>query len=243
MSFTEIFDDLSSHFSILINSNSYKDYIQKSKKIPIKSYNNKISLVKKGINPKNNVKKINLKHSKQKSMTKKETPNKQQNESKNENNNYKSKDIHKVSKYKKKISIKKIAPNKSHKASEKEKINDINNDKDRIIATKDKRKMQMPRLAINNIKQKESNNNLSKNIVNKKNISILNNNSSKNNKYMNNDDKSNIMNTITNIKSQYYSLGKLIKNKKQRSAIKKVNIKSLNLVNFNQNIPNLKKKY
>ena len=50
------------------------------------------------------------------------------------------------------------------------------------------------------------------------------------------------MNTIANIKSQYYSFGKLIKNKKQRSAIKNINIKSLNLVNMNQNaIPNLKK--
>ena len=50
------------------------------------------------------------------------------------------------------------------------------------------------------------------------------------------------MNTITNIKSQYNSIGKFVKNKKQRSAIKKVNIKSLNLINLNQNIiPNLKK--
>ena len=50
------------------------------------------------------------------------------------------------------------------------------------------------------------------------------------------------MNTITNIKSKYFSLGKLTKNKKQRSAIKKMNIKSLNLVNLNQNvIPNLKR--
>ena len=50
------------------------------------------------------------------------------------------------------------------------------------------------------------------------------------------------MNTITDIKSHYFSLGKLKKSKKQRSAIKNVNIKSLNLVNLNQNvIPNLKK--
>jgi hypothetical protein len=56
------------------------------------------------------------------------------------------------------------------------------------------------------------------------------------------EDKPNVMNTITNIKSQFYSLGKLTKNRKQNSAIKKMNIKSLNLVNLNQNlIPNLKK--
>ena len=237
MSFTEIFDDLSSHFSILINSNNYKDYIQKSKKIPIKSFTNKVSLVKKGINPKNYLKKLSTNNNKQKSMIKKETSNKQQNESKNESNNYK-KDTYKISKYKKQINSKKITPVKSHKVNEKEKYND--NEKVKVVANKDKRKMQTSHLVINNSKQKD-NNNLSKNIINKKNISIVNNNTSKNNKLINNDDKFNIMNTITNIKSQYYSLGKLMKNKKQRSAIKKVSIKSLNLVNFNQNIPNIKK--
>ena len=50
------------------------------------------------------------------------------------------------------------------------------------------------------------------------------------------------MNTIANINPQYYSLVKLMKNNKQSSAIKKMNMKSLNLLNFNQNIiPNLKK--
>ena len=83
---------------------------------------------------------------------------------------------------------------------------------------------------------------ISKNITNNKNINISNNNLSKTNNIIKKEDKSNVMNTITNIKSQFFSLGKLVKNKKQRSAIKKVNIKSLNLVNLNQNlIPNLKK--
>ena len=234
MSFTEIFDDLSSHFSILINNNSFKNYIQKSKKIPIKT-----NLLKKGsLNPKNNFKKLDIKNIKQKSLSRKHTPNRQQNESKNENNNIKSKEANKTSKCKKKISTKKTSSVKEQKIKEKEKNNDINNEKDNKIAKKDIIKIQ--HLAINNTKQKD--NNISKNIINKKHLNIINNNSSKNSKIIKAEDKDNenVMNTITNIKSQYYSLGKLIKNKKQRSAIKKVSIKSLNLVNFNQ-IPNLKK--
>ena len=236
MSFTEIFDDLSSHFSILINNNGYQNYIQKSKKIPIKSFVNKTNIIKKGINPKNNFKKLDIKHIK--SLSRKDTPNKLQNESKNENNNLKSKEMHKTSKYKKKINVKKISSAKEQKIKEKEKI-DINSEKENKIINKDVRK----HLAINIFKQKENKDyNLSKNIIIKKNINIVNNNYSKNSKIIKNEDKENIMNTITNIQSKYYSLGKLIKNKKQRSAIKKVNIKSLNLVNFNQNIiPNLKK--
>ena len=238
MSFTEIFDDLSSHFSILINNN-YRDYIEKAKKIPIKSFINKSNLPKKEINQKNNFKKLNIKNIKQKSLTKKNTPNKQQNESKNESNNPKSKEIHRINNnnYKKINNTKKINLAKEHKS--KEKSNE--KEKEKIFKKKDIRKNQQY-FANNNIKQKEHN--LSKNIVNKKNIDINNNNnnSSIKNNNLKLNDKSNIMNTITNVKSQYYSLGKLMKNKKQRSAIKRVNIKSLNLVNLNQKIiPNLKK--
>ena len=76
-----------------------------------------------------------------------------------------------------------------------------------------------------------------------KNISILNSNSGKNKKMIiANDENLNTINTITNVNPQYYSLGKLIKNNKQGSAIKKMSMKSLNLINFNPNvIPNLKK--
>ena len=46
ISFTEIFDDISSHFSILINNNC-KDYQKKQK--PIKNIDNKKALIKKEI--------------------------------------------------------------------------------------------------------------------------------------------------------------------------------------------------
>ena len=242
MSFTEIFDDLSSHFSVLINSNSYKDYIQKTKKIPIKSLTNKANLTKKEINQKNNHKILSIKNIKQKTLSRRQTPNKQQNEIKNENNNLKSKDIHKVSKYKKLINAKKIVSIKEYKNKEKEKNNELNEkEKEKIITYKEIRKNPQQHLT-NNLNNKQKENNLSKNIINKKNINIISNNNSKNNQIIKFEDKSNIMNTITNIKSQYNSIGKFVKNKKQRSAIKKVNIKSLNLINLNQNIiPNLKK--
>ena len=76
-----------------------------------------------------------------------------------------------------------------------------------------------------------------------KNISILNSNSGKNKKVIiANDENLNTINTTANVNPQYYSLGKLIKNNKQGSAIKKMSMKSLNLINFNPNvIPNLKK--
>ena len=76
-----------------------------------------------------------------------------------------------------------------------------------------------------------------------KNISILNSNSGKNKKLIiANDENLNTINTTANVNPQYYSLGKLIKNNKQGSAIKKMSMKSLNLINFNPNvIPNLKK--
>ena len=244
MSFEEIFDDLSSHFSILINNNDYKDYIQKPKKIPIKSLANKAKLIKKVINQQNNnYKKLGIKNIKQKSISRKDTSNKQQNESKNENN-IKSKDYHKADKFKPKITSKKLTLVKENKGKEKEKEKnkELNKKekKEKIIINKDIKNNPQQILQNNSNKPKE--NMISKNITNNKNISISNNNLSKTNNIIKKEDKSNVMNTITNIKSQFFSLGKLVKNKKQRSAIKKVNIKSLNLVNLNQNlIPNLKK--
>ena len=232
ISFTEIFDDLSSHFSVLINNNN----TQKAKKIPIKSLTNKPKTMKGEINNNNNFKKVITKHLKQKSLSRKDTHNKQQKDNKIENNNnFKSKDNHKTSKFKKKAPTKKITLSKENKIKENEK-NIINNDNEKISNNhKEPKKIQL--LEINSIKDKD---NTSK-IINSKNLKIINNNSNKTDKIKNNDN-SNIMNTISNIKSHYYSFGKLIKNKKQRSAIKSINIKSLNLVNINQNdIPNLKK--
>ena len=136
ISFTEIFGDLSSNFSVLINNNNYKDYKHKDKKKPIKSYNNRAYLIKKGkekekeINSKSSFKKLNLKKNNKKSLSKKQTPNKQINESKNEINNLKYKEIHKISNCKKKIYVlKKISSIKDNKLvidkeKEKEKKNE-----------------------------------------------------------------------------------------------------------------------
>ena len=255
ISFTEIFDDLSSNFSVLINNNNYKDYKHKDKKIPVKSYTNRAYLIKKEKenNSKSSLKKLNLKKNNKKSISKKHTPNKQINESKNESNNLKYKEIYKISNFKKKINVmKKITSIKDNKfvidkEKEKEKNNEANKEeKITNIYNSDIKRAQ--RLSNNIIskkdKDKERDSNFSKIISNKKNLNIINNNNNNINvnKIIKNDVKINVMNTITDIKSHYYSLGKLKKNKKQKSAIKNVNIKSLNLVNLNQNvIPNLKK--
>ena len=255
ISFTEIFDDLSSNFSVLINNNNYKDYKHKDKKIPVKSYTNRAYLIKKEKenNSKSSLKKLNLKKNNKKSISKKHTPNKQINESKNESNNLKYKEIYKISNFKKKINVmKKITSIKDNKFAldkekEKEKNNEANKEeKITNIYNSDIKRAQ--RLSNNIIskkdKDKERDSNFSKIISNKKNLNIINNNNNNINvnKIIKNDVKINVMNTITDIKSHYYSLGKLKKNKKQKSAIKNVNIKSLNLVNLNQNvIPNLKK--
>ena len=70
VSFTEIIDDLSSHFSVLINkNNNYKDY--KIKEKPIKNCETKKIISKNDINIKNNTKKSNTKQIKQKCLTKK----------------------------------------------------------------------------------------------------------------------------------------------------------------------------
>lgn len=256
ISFTEIFDDLSSNFSILINNNNYKDYNHKDKKIPVKSYTNRAYLIKKEkekeINSKSSFKKLNLKKNNKKNISKKQTPNKQIIESRNEQNNLKYKDIHKISNFKKKINVmKKITSIKDskllkEKGKEKEKHNE--NRKEEKIANIYNNDIKGAQRLSNNIiskkdKDKERDSNFSKNITNKQSLNIINNNNNGGtNKLIKNDVKINIMNTITDTKSHYYSLGKLKKNKKQRSAIKKLNIKSLNLVNLNQNvIPNLKK--
>ena len=255
ISFTEIFDDLSSNFSVLINNNNYKDYKHKDKKIPVKSYTNRAYLIKKEKenNSKSSLKKLNLKKNNKKSISKKHTPNKQINESKNESNNLKYKEIYKISNFKKKINVmKKITSIKDNKfALDKEKEKEKNNEANKeekitnIYASDIKRAQRLSNNIISKKdKDKERDSNFSKIISNKKNLNIINNNNNNINvnKIIKNDVKINVMNTITDIKSHYYSLGKLKKNKKQKSAIKNVNIKSLNLVNLNQNvIPNLKK--
>ena len=255
ISFTEIFDDLSSNFSVLINNNNYKDYKHKDKKIPVKSYTNRAYLIKKEKenNSKSSLKKLNLKKNNKKSISKKHTPNKQINESKNESNNLKYKEIYKISNFKKKINVmKKITSIKDNKfvidkEKEKEKNNEANKEEKitNIYASDIKRAQRLSNNIISKKdKDKERDSNFSKIISNKKNLNIINNNNNNINvnKIIKNDVKINVMNTITDIKSHYYSLGKLKKNKKQKSAIKNVNIKSLNLVNLNQNvIPNLKK--
>ena len=250
ISFTEIFDDLSSNFSVLINNNNYKDYKNKDKKIPVKSYTNRAYLIKKEkeINSKSSFKKLNLKKKNKKSLSKKQTPNKKINESKNEPNNLKYKEIYKISNCKKKIKVmKKITSIKDNKLvidkdkeKEKEKNNETNKEeKITNIYNSDIKRVQ--RLSNNFISKKDKD---KERDSNKKSLNIINNNinNSNVNKIIKNDVKINVMNTITDIKSHYFSLGKLKKSKKQRSAIKNVNIKSLNLVNLNQNvIPNLKK--
>ena len=257
ISFTEIFDDLSSNFSVLINSNNYKDYKNKDKKIPVKSYTNRAYLIKKEkekeINSKSSFKKLNLKKNNKKSLSKKLTPNKQINESKNESNNLKYKDIYKISNCKKKINVmKKITSIKDNKLvidKEKEKEKNNENNKEEKITILYNNDIKRAQRLSNNIiskkdKDKEKDNNFPKILSNKNSVNIINNNNNNSNvnKIIKNDVKISVMNTITDIKSHYYSLGKLKKNKKQRSAIKNVNIKSLNLVNLNPNvIPNLKK--
>ena len=258
ISFTEIIDDLSSHFSILINNN-YKD--NKAKQKPIKSFNNKKLLAKKEINNiKNNPKKISKKPINQKALTKKPSVNKQSNmitkkEKEKENYQVKVKDVHKVNKIQKKINTKKNVFSKDKIKKEKEKMIDNNNKENnkQISNTKEIKKYQKVTIIninpkdnkenrdINNINLNYNNNQTSKTKM--KNISILNSNSGKNKKVIKpNDENLNTINTIENINPQYYSLGKLLKNNKQSSAIKKMSMKSLNLVNFNPNvIPNLKK--
>ena len=252
ISFTEIFDDISSHFSILINNNC-KDYQKKQK--PIKNIDNKKALIKKEINIKNNPKKFSKKIINQKNQSKKPSINKQQNvmtkkEKEKEILQVKVKEIHKVTKIQKKPNSKKTLFSKDKNKKEKEKINE--NNKENKVTSNTKEIKRYQKVAIININQKENkenrdlNSNINYNQTNKskmKNISILNSNSGKNKKMIiANDENLNTINTITNVNPQYYSLGKLIKNNKQGSAIKKMSMKSLNLINFNPNvIPNLKK--
>ena len=254
ISFTEIFDDISSHFSILINNNC-KDHQKKQK--PIKNIDNKKALIKKEINIKNNPKKFSKKIINQKNQSKKPSINKQQNvmtkkEKEKEILQVKVKEIHKVTKIQKKPNSKKtvFSKDKNKKEKEKEKINE--NNKENKVTSNTKEIKRYQKVAIININQKENkenrdlNSNINYNQTNKskmKNISILNSNSGKNKKMIiANDENLNTLNTITNGNPQYYSLGKLIKNNKQGSAIKKMSMKSLNLINFNPNvIPNLKK--
>ena len=252
ISFTEIFDDISSHFSILINNNC-KDYQKKQK--PIKNIDNKKALIKKEINIKNNPKKFSKKIINQKNQSKKPSINKQQNvmtkkEKEKEILQVKVKEIHKVTKIQKKPNSKKTVFSKDKNKKEKEKINE--NNKENKVTSNTKEIKRYQKVAIININQKENkenrdlNSNINYNQTNKskmKNISILNSNSGKNKKMIiANDENLNTINTITNVNPQYYSLGKLIKNNKQGSAIKKMSMKSLNLINFNPNvIPNLKK--
>ena len=160
------------------------------------------------------------------------------------------KEIHKVTKIQKKPNSKKTVFSKDKNKKEKEKINE--NNKENKVTSNTKEIKRYQKVTIININQKENkenrdlNSNINYNQTNKskmKNISILNSNSGKNKKMIiANDENLNTINTITNVNPQYYSLGKLIKNNKQGSAIKKMSMKSLNLINFNPNvIPNLKK--
>ena len=128
ISFTEIFDDISSHFSILINNNC-KDHQKKQK--PIKNIDNKKALIKKEINIKNNPKKFSKKIINQKNQSKKPSINKQQNvmtkkEKEKEILQVKVKEIHKVTKIQKKPNSKKTVFSKDKNKKEKEKINENN---------------------------------------------------------------------------------------------------------------------
>ena len=176
-------------------------------------------------------------------------------EKEKENYQVKVKEVHKVNKIQKKINTKKNVFSKDKIKKEKEKMIDNNNKENnkQISNTKEIKKYQKVSIIninpkdnkenrdINNINLNYNNNQTSKTKM--KNISILNSNSGKNKKVIKpNDENLNTINTIENINPQYYSLGKLLKNNKQSSAIKKMSMKSLNLVNFNPNvIPNLKK--
>ena len=107
VSFTEIFDDLSSHFSVLINNNNNKNW--KLNQMSIKNLENKKIKTKKEINLNNNSKKVNIKQKNQKSLSKKISVNKQQNIIKKEKEPFqiKIKEIHKTNKVQKKSNIKK----------------------------------------------------------------------------------------------------------------------------------------
>ena len=252
VSFTEIIDDLSSHFSVLINKdNNYKDY--KIKEKPIKNCETKKIISKNDINIKNNTKKLNTKQIKQKCLTKKPSLNKQQMLMKKEKEILptKIKEIHKINKVQKKTNTKKSVLSKDKNKIEKikEKVND-NKDNNKIQPnSKDVKRFQKVTIININLKEnKDINNNTKNNEVqlnkmNVKNISILNSNSGKNKKEVKvYNENLNIINTIANINPQYYSISKLINNNKQSSSKKKINMKSLNLINFNPNIiPDLKK--
>ena len=252
VSFTEIIDDLSSHFSVLINkNNNYKDY--KIKEKPIKNCETKKIISKNDINIKNNTKKSNTKQIKQKCLTKKPSLNKQQMLMKKEKEilPMKIKEIHKINKVQKKTNTKKSVLSKDKNKIEKikEKVND-NKDNNKIQPnSKDVKRFQKVTIININLKEnKDINNNTKNNEVqlnkmNVKNISILNSNSGKNKKEVKvYNENLNIINTIANINPQYYSISKLINNNKQSSSKKKINMKSLNLINFNPNIiPDLKK--
>ena len=252
VSFTEIIDDLSSHFSVLINkNNNYKDY--KIKEKPIKNCETKKIISKNDINIKNNTKKSNTKQIKQKCLTKKPSLNKQQMLMKKEKEILptKIKEMHKINKVQKKANTKKSVLSKDKNKIEKikEKVND-NKDNNKIQPnSKDVKRFQKVTIININLKEnKDINNNTKNNEVqlnkmNVKNISILNSNSGKNKKEVKvYNENLNIINTIANINPQYYSISKLINNNKQSSSKKKINMKSLNLINFNPNIiPDLKK--
>ena len=252
VSFTEIIDDLSSHFSVLINkNNNYKDY--KIKEKPIKNCETKKIISKNDINIKNNTKKSNTKQIKQKCLTKKPSLKKQQMLMKKEKEilPMKIKEIHKINKVQKKTNTKKsvLSRDKNKIEKIKEKVND-NKDNNKIQPNcKDVKRFQKVTIININLKEnKDINNNTKNNEVqlnkmNVKNISILNSNSGKNKKEVKvYNENLNIINTIANINPQYYSISKLINNNKQSSSKKKINMKSLNLINFNPNIiPDLKK--
>ena len=255
VSFTEIFDDLSSHFSVLINNNNNKNW--KLNQMSIKNLENKKIKTKKEINLNNNSKKVSIKQKNQKSLSKKISVNKQQNIIKKEKEAFqiKIKEIHKTNKVQKKSNIKKSAISKEKNKIENDKNNENNKENNKLIANNfnNKETKKFQKVSIVNINLRENkenkdinnlyNNNNASNKEMMKNINILNGNSSKSKKILKgNDENLNTINTIANINQQYYSLGKLIKNIKQGSAIKKMNMKSLNLLNFNPNIiPNLKK--
>ena len=252
VSFTEIIDDLSSHFSVLINkNNNYKDY--KIKEKPIKNCETKKIISKNDINIKNNTKKSNTKQIKQKCLTKKPSLNKQQMLMKKEKEILptKIKEIHKINKVQKKTNTKKSVLSKDKNKIEKikEKVNDNKDNKKIQPNSKDVKRFQKVTIININLKEnKDINNNTKNNEVqlnkmNAKNISILNSNSGKNKKEVKvYNENLNIINTIANINPQYYSISKLINNNKQSSSKKKINMKSLNLINFNPNIiPDLKK--
>ena len=249
VSFTEIFDDLSSHFSVLIN----KEY--NIQKLPIKNFTNKACLAKKEIITKNNTKKF-TKQINQKCLNKKPLINKQINNVKKDKDKEKEtipvkiKEIHKVNKTTKKNNSKKVSSSKDKNKNDK--IIENSKEKNKLANNNNNNKdiKKFKKVSIININLKDNkdinnnqnkNNQLSKNKM--KNISILNSNSGRENiKAKAGDENTNIINTISNINPQYYSIGKLVKNNKQSSAIKKMNMKSLNLLNFNHNvIPNLKK--